>query len=206
MPALAWVSPTYKGAGEGTTGLVWASPPPTFHASGLQMEHMLGRGTEGEVLPGKAVPAPGQWPLRAARQWGWVEGALIQDLASRGGSLAQRRLSGSDPSALTQAQWVEFRQQEEMSQLPSPLWGRCSSPLHDAQQQGGHRWAGRHQCHTPADGSGCGGAAAVQSWRTPPGEGRRGWVLGETEVCSTWPQLRHLGSGPVLVRVGDRPS
>ena len=90
-----------------------------------------------------------------------------------------------------------------MSQLPSPLWGRGSSPLHDAQQQGGHRWAGRRQCHTPAGGSGCGGAAPVQSWRTPPGEkADGGWILGEgrfyqtIKICSTWPQLRHLGSGP----------
>lgn len=223
MPALAWVSPTYKGAGEGTAGLVWASPPPTFHASGLQMEHMLGRGREGEVLPGKAVPAP--YPgsghcVRLDSGGGW-KCALIQDLASRGGSLTQRRLSGSDPSALTQAQWVEFRQQEKMSRLPSPLWGRCSSPLHDAQQQGGHRWAGRRQCHMSAGGSGCGGAAPVQSWRTPP-RGRRGWgdgsrVRGDSTRPSgsapRGPSSGSWGAAPgfpgvrawVLVRVGAVP-
>lgn len=67
----AWVSPTYKGAGEGAAGLVWASPPPTFHASGLQVEHVLGRGREAEVLPGKAVPAPTQ---AVAIACGWTVG------------------------------------------------------------------------------------------------------------------------------------
>lgn len=38
----AWASPTYKGAGEGTAGLMWASPSPTFHTARLQAEHMLG--------------------------------------------------------------------------------------------------------------------------------------------------------------------
>lgn len=178
-------------------------------------------GGRGVTWESSARPLPGQWPLRAAGQWGWVEGALIQDLASRGGSLTQRRLSGSDPSALTQAQWVEFRQQEKMSRLPSPLWGRCSSPLHDAQQQGGHRWAGRRQCHMSAGGSGCGGAAPVQSWRTPP-RGRRGWgdgsrVRGDSTRPSgsapRGPSSGSWGAAPgfpgvrawVLVRVGAVP-
>lgn len=60
-------SPTYKGAGEGTAGLVWASPPPTFHTAWLQVEHVLGE-RKGGVSPGKAAPAPPprQCPLHAA--------------------------------------------------------------------------------------------------------------------------------------------
>lgn len=38
------VSPTYKGAGEGTAGLVWATPPSIFDAARIQVEHMLDRG------------------------------------------------------------------------------------------------------------------------------------------------------------------
>lgn len=59
----------------------------------------------------QSQPQPGCCPSLAAGEWGWAEGALIQDLAGRVSSLAQRCLSGSDPSALTQAQWGAFRQQ-----------------------------------------------------------------------------------------------
>lgn len=98
VPRWAWGSLTYKSAGKGTAGLMWASPPPTFYTAGLQVEHMLGE-RQGGVLPGKAAPAPtlGQCPSRAAREWGWAEGALIQDLVDGVSSLAQRRLSGPCP-------------------------------------------------------------------------------------------------------------
>lgn len=179
MPALPGCHPPTKALAKGRLGSCGHLPLPRSMLRGSRWSTCWGEGGRQRCYLGKQCPPlPRQWPLRAAGQWGWVEGALIQDLASRGGSLAQRRLSGSDPSALTQAQWVEFRQQEKMSWLPSPLWGRCSSPLHDAQQQGGHRWAGRRRCHRPAGGSGCGGAAPVQSWRTPPrgSKGVGGWI------------------------------
>lgn len=41
------ISPTYKGAGEGTVWLMWATPPSIFHAARIQVEHMLHRGRKG---------------------------------------------------------------------------------------------------------------------------------------------------------------
>jgi hypothetical protein len=41
------VSPTYKGAGEGSAGLMWATPPSILDAASIQAEHMLVRERKG---------------------------------------------------------------------------------------------------------------------------------------------------------------
>lgn len=173
---LAWVSPTYKGAG-GTTGLVWASPPPTFHASGLQMEHMLGKRDGGEVLPGKAVQPPGSGHcVRPDSGGGWKAPSFktlpVGAAPWHKGAFPSLWPLCPDPGSMGRIQTAG------MSQLPSPLWGRCSSPLHVPNSKEGtgglEGTSATRQQMGPVVG-----CSSRTSWRTPPGEGRRGggsWV------------------------------
>lgn len=51
-PSLAWVSPTYEGAGEGPTRLMRTTPPPTLHTARLQVEQVLGRRDQRDNITG----------------------------------------------------------------------------------------------------------------------------------------------------------
>lgn len=108
------VSPTYKGAGEGTAWLVWATPPSVFHSARFQVEHVLeaGKGHR-RVSPGREAGLhPGSDPgVQLEHRVGVEEEILIQSLSDGVSTPAQRRLSSPYPLCLTLLQWEGFRQQ-----------------------------------------------------------------------------------------------
>lgn len=177
MLALAWkVSPTYKGAGEGTAGLSMRHLSlPLSMLRGSRWSTCWEEGRRRRCYLGKQCQPPGSghcvrpdggggWkapsfktlPVGAAP---WHKAFQALTLCPDPGSMGRIQTAGGNVTA------------------SQPFVGTLQLTSPRAQQQGGHRWAGRHQC--PASRwVRLWGAAAVQSWRLHLGKGGGGgsWV------------------------------
>lgn len=125
---LGWASPTYKGAGEGTAGLMWAPPPPTFHTAGLKMEHMLGEREEGRkdvTWESSTSPPPSPTPPGSDHRVQLESGRKAPSFRTSptGSAWHKDAFQPPDPSALSRLNREPSDSRKEMPLLPSPLWG-----------------------------------------------------------------------------------
>lgn len=101
------VSPTYKGVGERTAWLMWATPPSVFHTARIQAEHMLDRGRKGAQngVTWERSRASSSVIFACNCSIGLGVGKeILSGLSDRVGTPAQRRLSGPCPLCPTLVQ------------------------------------------------------------------------------------------------------